>query len=345
VNAEQPASGTATLEDVARSAGVSLATASRVLNGSSRKVAEPYRVRVLQAAEELSYSANLVAQAVARGATQTVALVVADITDPYFSAIASGVLKAARDLGIIVTLAVTERSSEREVELARVLRGQRPRGIVLAGSRIADDRHEPALIAELKRFQQSGGRVTVISQARLPFQTVEIRNAAGAAALAEELHHIGYRQAAVLTGPGNLLTAAERTRGFTEHFAELGAPVPPRRLVVGEFTRDGGFLAAAELHRRGLGQVDCVFAVNDVMAVGAMAYLRSAGVAMPTDLAIAGFDDIPGLRDITPALTTVSLPLEQIGRDALVHTLGADPAGPLPTFQGSVLIRESTPPI
>ena len=135
-----------TLHDVAREAGVSLATASRSLNGSTRKVNGDYRDRVLEAAERLGYTPNLSAQAVAKGATSTVALVVSDIADPYFSSIAAGVIRYAEEERLLVTMAVTGRRAERELELVRTLRGQRPRVLILSGSRF--------VAAELERSEE-----------------------------------------------------------------------------------------------------------------------------------------------------------------------------------------------
>lgn len=338
------ARGAATLEEVARAAGVSLATASRALNGSTRKVNPEYRERVLAAARTLNYSPNLAAQAVAKGGTSTIGLVVADISDPYFASIASGVMRAAEQRGLIVTIGSTERRPAREVGLVRALRGQRPRSIILVGSRWAADESDLELGAELKAFEKAGGRVTMVSQPQLPFRTIDIRNREGAAALAEQLIKSGYRSAAILTGPAALITARERTLGFADAFAAHGHPIGERWLVDGDFTRDGGFLGAAELRRRGLSQVEVIFAVNDVMAVGAMAYLRSAGVRMPDDVAIAGFDDIYTLRDVTPALTTVSLPFDLIGRKAMELALDDDGDGEsrVPIY-GSPVLRESTP--
>ena len=338
------ARGAVTLEQVARAANVSLATASRALNGSTRKVNPEYRERVLAAARRLNYSPNLAAQAVAKGGTSTVALVVADISDPYFSSIASGVMRAAEERGLIVTIGSTERRPARETALVRVLRRQRPRSIILVGSRLAAQDSDRQLGDELQAFERAGGRVTLVSQPLLPFRTIDIRNREGAAALAAQLIKHGYRSAAILTGPANLITAQDRAGGFADAFAEHGHPIDERWLVPGDFTRDGGFLAAAELRRRGLGEVQVIFAVNDVMAVGAMAYLRSTGVRLPEDIAIAGFDDIYSLRDITPALTTVSLPLEAIGRKAVELALddGQDGDGRVP-IQGVPVLRESTP--
>ncbi len=338
------ASGAATLEEVARAAGVSLATASRALNGSTRKVNPEYRERVLAAARTLNYSPNLAAQAVAKGGTSTVALVVADISDPYFASIASGVMRAAEERGLIVTIGSTERRPERETALVRVLRGQRPRSIILVGSRRAAHESDRVLVDELSAFERAGGRVTMVSQAELPFRTIDIRNREGAAALAGQLIKHGYRSAAILTGPTDLITARERAEGFAEAFAEHGHPIGERWMVAGDFTRDGGFLAAAELRRRGLGEIELIFAVNDVMAVGAMAYLRGTAVRLPADVAVAGFDDISSLRDITPALTTVSLPLELIGRRAIELALDDDRDGSsrVPIY-GVPVLRESTP--
>jgi len=112
-----------TLHDVARAAGVSLATASRVLNGSERKVAHSFRERVERAADELGYTANASAQATARGTSAAIALLVADIADPYFGLIASGVARSADAEGLIVTVAITERDPDREVRILRALRG------------------------------------------------------------------------------------------------------------------------------------------------------------------------------------------------------------------------------
>ncbi len=337
-------SGASTLEEVARAAGVSLATASRALNGSTRKVNPEYRERVFAAARTLNYTPNLAAQAVARGGTSTVALVVADISDPYFSSIASGVMRAAEERGLIVTVGSTERRHDREAALVRVLRGQRPRSVIMVGSRWATDEAGQELGEELRMFERTGGRVTMVSQPVMPFRTVDIRNREAAAALGARLIKHGYRSAAILTGPPDLITASDRAAGFAEAFAEHGHPIDDRWLVSGDFTRDGGFLGAAELLRRGLGEIEVIFAVNDIMAVGAMAYLRSAGVRLPQDVAVAGFDDISSLRDITPALTTVSLPLEQIGRMAIELALDDDLGSDTQVaVHGIPVLRESTP--
>ena len=126
-----------TLQDVAREAGVSLATASRVLNGSERKVADAYRERVGRVAQSLGYTPNMSAQATARGHSPIIALLLADIADPYFGQIAAGVARGADERGLVVTISITERDPERENRILRALRGHRPQGIALPASRSA----------------------------------------------------------------------------------------------------------------------------------------------------------------------------------------------------------------
>ena len=184
--ASRPRGGSATLHDVAREAGVSLATASRVLNGSARKVAESYRERVEAAAATLGYSANLSAQATARGTSAIIALLVADIADPFFGEIASGVARGADEANLVVNIAITERDADREVTLVRALRGQRPRGVILAASRtstVMDD----ALRKELDLIEQSGGRVVALGSGADGFREISVDNHGGARALGAAL--------------------------------------------------------------------------------------------------------------------------------------------------------------
>ncbi len=332
-----------TLGDVARHAGVSLATASRVLNGSTRRVNEDLRAVVLEAADELGYTPNVHAQAVARGTSSTVGLIVHDIADPYFSAIASGVMRVADERGLIVTLGTTSRNPNREVQYVAMLRAQRARAVILAGSRVADKEQTDRLAKEVMAFRRAGGHIACVSQHKLPADTVLPENRAGARELAIRLAELGHRRFGVLAGPRLMLTARDRLAGFKAGLSEKGIQVAPEALIEGAFTRDGGYEAARELIARRLG-VTCVFAVNDVMAVGAMAACREQGVDVPHDLSIAGFDDIETLRDLVPPLTTVRLPLEQMGIRAgeLALEVDAPVKERLVRVRGEVVLREST---
>src|SRR6202034_1677130 len=130
-------------------------------------------------------------------------------------------------------------------------------------------------------------------------------NAEGARALAGALVALGHQRFAVLAGPDPLVTARGRGGGYGAGLAAWWAALDPRRVVHGAFTRDGGYEAMSAILASGDTRPDCVFAVNDVMAVGALARLRSAGLSVPGELGLAGFDDISTLRDVYPPLTTV----------------------------------------
>lgn len=337
-----PTRGAATLHDVAREAGVSLATASRVLNGSTRKVAESYRERVEAAAEKLGYTANLSAQATARGTAAIVALLVADIADPYFGQLASGVARGADEAGLVVTIAITERDPQREVKLVRALRGQRPRGLILAASRV-DGPDAAGLQGELDAFAHMGGRVVVVGPGGGTARSVAVDNRGGSAALGAELAGIGYRDAIVVAASEGIRTSDDRLDGFTEGFTRAGGSV--REVRRAGFTRDAGYAAATELLRGdGVPAGTLLFGISDVVAIGIMSAVRDAGRQVGADIAVAGFDDIATGRDIRPGLTTVRVPLEDLGYRAL--RAATDPAWDAaePQLPLEVIVRGSTPP-
>ncbi len=336
-----------TLADVARWAGVSLATASRALHGSAGRTVNPeLRARVRAAAAELNYSPNANAQAVVRGTTTTVGLVVHDIADPSAAALASGVMAAAATRNLIVTVSSTLSDPLAEVRHVESLRRQRARAIILAGSRFNDPESAGRLAEEIIGYAVGGGHVAVVGQHRLPMNTIEIDNTGSARRLAQTLVALGYRRAAVLAGPEAIATSEDRVSGFRAGMADDGAPVPQENVLVAPLTRDGGYVAMTELIDLGvLDGVDVVFAANDAMAVGAIAALRDQGLEVPADVAVAGFDDISTLRDVRPALTTVHLSMEQIGVDALDLALTGRPDEvTVTTVIGDVVVRESTPP-
>ncbi len=334
-----------TLEDVARSANVSLATASRVLNGTA-SVRADLRERVSAAAAELAYAPNAHAQALAGGTHRTVGVICHDVSDPYFAAIAGGVMRVATDNGLLVMLAGTFRDPDREVAYVSTLRAQRAAAILLIGSAFEDRAWERAMAAELEPYRRGGGQVAAVSRHRgLKIDTVQPDNKGGAAELAKALVGLGHKRFAVLAGPRKLSTVVDRLAGFTEALADHGISLHEDDVVEAAFTRDGGYDATKRLlagRKRKL--PTCVFAVTDVMAIGALTALREEGLSVPGDISVAGFDDIPVVRDLAPALTTVRLPLEELGERAMDLAIkGAGGTRPRTLrLAGEVVLREST---
>ena len=337
-----------TLQDVADRAGVSLTTASRVVNDGSRRVGQPLADRVHRAVADLGYTANLQARAVATGQSTMIGVALRDISDPYFSSIAAGLIEVAEAAAgrLLVCLTSTAAHEEAEREYVALMRAQRARAVVLVGSRSDNVAARDALRAELAAFTRSGGRAACVGQDLLGVDTVLPENRAGADALARALAALGHRRFAVLAGPRSLLTGQDRTDGFADGLRAWSVPLDPARVVHGDLSRDGGYAAMSEILAAGEPLPDCVFAVSDVMAVGALARLRAAGLDVPGDIALAGFDDIPTLRDVYPPLTTVRLPLRRLGEIAARLALDGDaPRQPrVVPVPGEVVLRESTPP-
>ena len=338
--------GRATLRDVADLAGVSLTTASRVVNEGARKVGPEMAERVNRAVTQLGYQANLQARAVASGYTSMIGVMVRDIDDPYFSSIAAGLVEATVPQQLLVCISSTSSGERGEREYVALMRAQRARAVVLIGSRTENVSAREALRAEVSAFTASGGRVSCIGQDLLGVDTIMPENAAGAEALAHALVALGHRSFAVLAGPRELITARDRVAGFRAGLRSWSVDLDPRWVIEGAFTRDGGYEAMSAVLAAGTDQPDCVFAVNDVMAVGALARLRAAGIAVPSDIALAGFDDILTLRDVYPPLTTVRLPLKHMGEMAASLVLNdISPARPrIIPVPGEVILRQSTLP-
>jgi LacI family transcriptional regulator len=371
-----------TLTEVARLAGVSPATASRVLNGSARKPGPDIADRVRQAADSLGYIPNAQAQGLAKSSSGLIGLIVHDIADPYFAAIARGVQEAAREQRKMVLLATTGGAPAEEKEAVAAFAARRADSIVIAGSRSSQPENREGnaeLAAELDRYCRNGGRVAVVGHpvvgatVKEGYHVVAVPNEELAAALAGKLASGWDGDFVIIGGPEGLFTSDDRVRGFQAGLA--AARREPADILRTAFNRAGGYKAGLELagliKARQAGTADapagkklCIFAVNDVMAIGAAAALRSEGLRIPRDAIIAGFDDIETLRDFRPALSTVRLPLEEIGRIATRATApaaaaageepesrgaetghadnaGADGVGPHP-ITGEVTLRRST---
>ena len=334
----------ATIVDVARIAGVSQATASRALNGSDRKVREENASRVLDAARQLNYVPNASAQSTRRGDRSTIALIISEVTDPYFSWIAEGVIERADFAGMHVTVSVTKREASRELELIRLFRSQRSRAIIIAGSRRESGQVASEIRDELEAYEADGGRAVDISESGMPFDAVELGNRRGARALAQSLLDLGYQRFAVIAGPDERGAAEDRVIGFQDGLAAAGIELAAPLVLRGAFSWEGGHTVATEMSASVLEQTEVLFAVNDMMALGALAALRSRGVVVPTDIALAGYDDVAPLRDTVPALTSVRIPLKQVGAQAVELGLterGARTA--VRSVEPSVQLRASTP--
>lgn len=308
-----------TLTDVAKLAGVSIPTASRVLNGGVRGPAsggEEIRRRVVEAADELGYTVNLAAQATKGGRARTIALVVSDIDDFGSATMIAGVMQAAETRGISVAVRATRDDAQREADLLLELRGERHRGIIFATSRTTDVERERLMDASLRTLQDHGARIVVIGDSDLPYPSVVVDNAAAARSLAIGLVDAGHQRFAIAAGPRDQITSRDRVSGFLDGLAERGIQVPDADIVHSEFSRDGGYEVVAQLGER-YRELDLIAAMSDAMAVGIIARLLELGLTVPGDIEVSGFDQVPMLSDVLRAFSTVEVPLEAFGEAAM----------------------------
>ncbi|CAN5692774.1 LacI family DNA-binding transcriptional regulator [soil metagenome] len=333
-----------TLRDVAERAGVSLATASRVLNPSERIVGDRLRQRVLDAAAAVNYVPNAHAQALAGDTSSTVGVIVHDVSDPYFSAIASGVFDVADRHGLLVVICNAHRDPLRELQYVSMLRSQRVRAIVLAGSAFEATRHEDRMSRELSGHVASGGKVAVISRATIDANRVLPDNRGGGGQLGTALTELGPHSFAVLGGPVGMTTGRDRLAGFRDALGSRGVHLDPRLVLSGDFSRSGGHAAAIELLDRGI-PFSALVALNDLMAIGALAALKERGIHVPDDISLTGFDDIEAVRDVEPAITTVRVPMAEMGARAVTLALADSADDPIiEHVPVEVVLRASTGP-
>jgi LacI family transcriptional regulator len=324
------------LQDVAEAAGVSIATASRSLSGASG-VSQSVAERVRETARTMGYVVNLHARSLAGGATRSVGLLVHEIGDPYFSEIASGVLGVGAREGLTVQICHTGRDPERELAQLRMLIANRVGAIIVAGSGMVEPSLQAPAKAELAAYRRSGGRVAVIGRHHLGVDAVLPDNTEGARAVAQHLLDLGHRRVAVATGSRQLTTVADRITGVQAAFAAAGLDFADVPLVEADFTRAGGKVAAERILTDHPG-VTAVLALNDDMAIGVLSTLRARGVSVPAEVSVTGFDDVAVAGDLAPSLTTVRLPMSEMGEQALLLALKGPSTRPRRRHVGAELV-------
>ena len=319
------------LSDVAKDAGVSLATASRVLNGSARVPGKEVAERVRAAADRLGYVPNAQAQALARSRSGLIGLVVHDIADPYFATIAREVQQQVFASQSQVLLTQTDRRIDTEVRALRSLIAQQVDALVLVGSHRYGTEDDTAISTLLEGFERNGGKVVGLGQSLGVGRTIVADDAGAAHELATALVVEGHRRFAVVEGIAGIPSAGSRTGGFIAALTEAG--IEPELSIAADLTRDGGLEAAARVaeHLEGSAGAGseplCLFAPADVMALGALGELRRRGLDVPGQVAVAGFGGVTAAADANPSLTTIALPLSEMAAQAAAWVLeGVAPA-------------------
>jgi LacI family transcriptional regulator len=331
---------TANIGDVARRAHVSVATVSRVLN-DNYPVAAPTRERVEEAVRDLGYVANAHARALIKATSGTVGVLLHDVSDPYFAEIVRGIQEVANEAGRLLVLCSSLRDPSREIAYIEMLRGQRVDAVILTSGYVEDDEFVFALQEQARGLRAQGSRLVLCGGYPIRAPAVAPDNAGGAFRVTRELLQVGHVRIAHLAGPPRFSTTEDRLRGYQGALASFGLEPEPELIVTGDFTRQGGYDACLKLIDS-RAQFSAIFAANDIMAIGVLAALRERGLEVPRDISLVGFDDIPISRDLAPPLTTVAVPMAEIGRRAMQLALCQPPPEDSVTRLPTELVRRSS---
>jgi LacI family repressor for deo operon, udp, cdd, tsx, nupC, and nupG len=327
-----------TIQQVARTAGVSTATVSRTLSNPDI-VSEATRRKVKSAVEALRYSPNAAARSLRTLRSGKLLVTVPDIANPFFSLIIQGIEDAAHREGYAVLLGDVGHDEEREERYALVLQRKEAEGLIFLGHRLPQPlrhlvgrRGPPAPIVNGCEFSPSLG-----------VPSVHIDNARAARDAMSHLYGLGHRRIGVITGPLVSPLSRQRLHGVKSRAASERA-MQQLIVVQGDFSIPSGLAGAAELLTR-KDRPTAIFCFNDEMAIGVLDHARKGGLRVPQDLSVIGFDDIRFSQYLVPALTTVSQPMLQIGQETvrlMLEILRETRRPKSVTLPHKLMVRDST---
>ena len=299
-----------TIKDVARAANVSVASVSRALNGHS-SVTDETRKLVIETARSLRYIPHSGARSLSTKRTDTIGVVLPDLYGEFFSELIRGIDVAARRRGLHLLVSSSHGDAGEAAVALRAMSGRVDGLIVMS----------PHVDASFLSENLPGVLPIVLLNTHVTgheYSSLAVDNYGGAAAMVQHLVEMGHRRIMMIAGPENNFEAEERLRGYRETLARLVPTFDPHDVTVlrGDFTEESGYRAGHQL--QALKRLpDAVFAANDMMAIGCLFALNEAGLQVPRDVALVGFDDIPTARFISPPLTTVRVRITDMGSRAL----------------------------
>jgi DNA-binding LacI/PurR family transcriptional regulator len=329
----------ATIKDVAAHAGVSVATVSAVIN-NNKYVSPDLTHRVQESIAVLGYERNSLAQGLKKQTSQTIGLIISDITNPYFTSVVRGVEDVANARGYSLILGNTDEDPTKEMGYMRLLESKRADGLIVA-------HHAPGNHEYLRSWPTQ--RLPLVSIGYLPkdesIDAVLIDNVTGARQAVEHLITLGHERIGIVTGLPSITATEERLVGYQQALAAHGIPLDPALIAEGNLRIDGGEHAALHLLTQGAARPTALFVTNGLMVIGALQAIDRVGLRCPEDIALVGFDDFEWAAVMHPRLTTVRQPTYEIGEKAaqlLFDRLEQRDALPqVVRLQPRLIIRES----
>jgi LacI family transcriptional regulator len=315
----------ATIRDVAKAAGVSIATVSRILGGTYPS-APATRTRVMRAVRELNYVANAHARALAGISTKNVAVIVNSVVSPFYAHVAQAVETQAAQEGRLCLISTTGGDLRRELAAVKLMLEEHAEAVVLVGNVVDNDEYRKRVTEYAHALSSAGSQLVLCGRPPIgpdvPAVVVEYDNAGGARAATGHLLSAGHRRILYLGHKAGFTTSDGRVAGYREALAAYGVAHDPSLEVPAiSMERHEGYRLMRERLRAGI-DFSAVFAANDLLAAGARQAMLEHGLRIPADMSLMGYDDLPPAADI--GLTTVHLPHDELGRTAVRLALRRD---------------------
>jgi LacI family transcriptional regulator len=322
-----------TIKDVAERAGVHASTVSRVINNNQRSsIREKTRLKILEAIRELGYRPNSIARNLRLKTSDAIGMLIPDITNPLFPEVIKGVESLASENDLSITLCNTDDNPEKELKIIRFLLGRMVDGFLLASVHMRDETIEevdksglPYVMVNRGNRKDAGARVVP-------------DNAAGARLAVQHLVSLGHKKIAHIAGFLYTDTGIERLEGYRKTLNLANIPFNPDYMVETGYKEADGYKAMSKMLRLA-DRPTAVFAANDLLAMGAILAIHEKGLRVPEDISVVGFDDIWVADRITPALTTVKIPLYKMGYLAMSMLLNK--MKDIPVEQERILLEPS----
>lgn len=330
-----------TIYDVAKKAGVSIATVSRVLN-NSELVSEKTKQKVKMAIEELNYTPNIIASALTKKSTLTIGLLIPDISNPFYSELSRGVEDACNDFGFNTVICNTDYCIQKETAYINLLRQKSVDGFIITTAHYNDENvinlatdNVPLVLLDRNIEKSDGYDIDVVCS----------DNVTSGYLATNHLIQLGHKSIACFLGPPQIEVNIERARGYVKAIKEACLKIVPELVAYGDFKLDFGYKKTLELLNRGL-RPTAFFAANDLIALGIIRALKSVGFSVPADISVVGCDNTILAELTDPQLTTINQPIREMGycaTEILIKKLkGERSKSEKIIFNTELVVRKST---
>lgn len=326
-----------TIKDIAREAGVSITTVSRVLNNKEEGMSNETREKVLRVIEKVNYQPNQLARSLVTKRSKMLGLIVPNISNPFFPELCRGAEDEANDHNYSLIICNSDDQLHKEENYLRLLKEQQVDGILLSSK---------DQLSETNRMQLQESKIPFIifdrGEEGNQHSGVFLDNEKGGYLAGQHLIELGHRQIACITGPENIHNSQKRLSGFQHALRKASLELPEEFILTGDFKMDTAYRLTKQFLENN--HVTAIFACNDLMACGVYQAAHELGIQIPEQLSIIGFDDIPLITALIPKLTTIRQNTYEMGRKAialLIHTIEHEVSERV-VFEPTLVVREST---